>query len=68
MLSVDHEQNMKTIKRYKIVCGVGACFLIVGLIMFLIFPPLIHSQVVQGAIDQAVLSEDNEDFWAHFPG
>ena len=59
MLTVDNEQSKKEIKKYKVLCGVGICFLILGLIMFLLLPPLIHSQVVQGAIDQAVLSEDN---------
>ena len=42
--------------------------MILGLLMFLAFPPLIQSQIVQQAIDQAILSPDNEKFWAHFPG
>lgn len=36
--------------------------------MFIAFPPLIQSQIVQQSIDKAILSPDNENFWAHFPG
>ena len=36
--------------------------------MFLAFPPLIQSQIVQQAIDKAVLSPDNQNIWAHIPG
>jgi hypothetical protein len=42
--------------------------MIFGLLMFLLFPPLIQNQIVSQAIGQAILSPDNENFWAHFPG
>lgn len=68
MLTVDQERTPKLIKRYTILTYVGACCTIFGLILFLIFPPFLHSQIVSGAIQQSILSEDNENLWAHFPG
>lgn len=59
MLSVDIDTRKNLLKRYKIISGVGLCFLIFGLILFLVLPPLIHQQVVKGAIEQSVLSADN---------
>ena len=59
MLSVDVDDNKKLIKRYKVISRVGLCCLIIGLILFLAIPPIMQSLIVQGAIDQAILSPDN---------
>ena len=48
--------------------GCGICLLIVGLIFCLALPPFIHSQIIEEVTDQAVLSPDNENMWAHIPG
>lgn len=68
MLSVDSEKIEKLMKRYKILTGAGICCLIIGLIFFLLLPPIIHSQIISQATEQSILSEDNEGLWAHFPG
>lgn len=62
------EMIPQSTKKYKIITGVGVCLMVLGLLMFLAFPPLIQGAIVQQAIDQAVLGPDNEKFWAHFPG
>lgn len=36
--------------------------------MCLALPAIIHSLIVKKAIEQSVLSPDNEKLWAHFPG
>lgn len=68
MTSVDQDTSGKLLKRYKVIWVTGAVCLVFGFILFLIMPLIIHSLVVKGAIQQAVLSKDNENFWAHFPG
>lgn len=68
MLAVDEEEASKLIKRYKIATYASICCCVVGLIFFLIIPPVLHGQIISGAIEQAILSKDNEGLWAHFPG
>lgn len=59
VLLVDMENNQKARKKFKIIIGLGVCFMFVGLLMFLLLPPLIHSMIVKTAINMAVLSPDN---------
>lgn len=58
----------KLTKRYRRfqVCGI-TCVIVCLLLIFAI-PPFLNHQIVDLAIEQVILKEDNEKLWAHFPG
>lgn len=58
MLTVDHEENRKLMKKLKWITNIGFCCLIIGLLLFLALPLIIHSMAVNGAIEQAIISKD----------
>ena len=68
MLTVDDEWMKKKRKKYKIIIGCGCLWLVIGLILFLALPSLIHSAIVNTAINSAILSKDTQKFWESFPG
>ena len=47
-------------------CGI-VCVL-VGFIFIFALPPFLERMIVSQAIDQVVMTSDNEGQWAHFPG
>ena len=60
--------QFKTRRRMtKLQVASGIC-LLVGLVVALAVPPLLHNVIVEKAIDQVTLQPNNEGTWAHFPG
>ena len=55
-------------KKYKIFVGIGCCCLVFGLFLALFAHTILLHLAINGAIDQAILTPDNEGLWAHFPG
>ena len=45
----------------------GLC-LLTAVVVALAVPPLLHSVILQKAIEQVTFKADNEGTWAHFPG
>lgn len=68
MLTVDDDWIVKKRRKYKIVIGCGCFWLIIGLVFFLALPSVIHNVIVNTAINEAILSPDNQKFWEKFPG
>ena len=68
MLSVDDDWMKKKKRKFKIIIGCGCCWMLVGLLLFLLLPSLIHTAIVNTAINSAILSPDNQKFWESFPG
>ena len=47
-------------------CGV-VC-VIIGFVFIFALPPFLENMIKSQAIDQVVMTSENEGLWAHFPG
>lgn len=72
LLSQPQEQPplppIKSRRRMKVLQVLSGICILVSLVIALAVPPLLHSVILQKAIDQVTLQSSNEGTWAHFPG